>query len=186
MCVCKLARYVRNCVVFWKTIHSWQKFYTTAGRGSRDKFQVWELYSAISMQFKFFWEKVDVDVQRKDQQCYWSSFVRMAAIDTAEVPHFQRKYNKLQIATSTGRLISNWIFEMIDLWPWVEANIESILLQVVFWENGSDGERGAGGGVARGASQSTRVNRPEINCGSTAAVNTQLSVVNWQLTKVMI
>ena len=76
------------------------------------------------MQFKFFWEKVDVDVQRKDQQCYWSSFVCMAAIDKAEVPHFQRKYNKLQIATSTGRLISNWFFEIIDLWPLVEADIE--------------------------------------------------------------
>ena len=92
------------------------------------------------MQIKFFWEKVDVDVQRQDQQCYWSSFVRMAAIDQLKFPIFQRKY-KLQIATSTEGLISNWIFEMIDLWPWVEANIESILLQVVFWENGSDGER---------------------------------------------
>ena len=27
----------KNCVVFWKNLHSWQKFYTTAGR---DKFQV--------------------------------------------------------------------------------------------------------------------------------------------------
>ena len=35
--VCKLAKYVRNCVVFWNNLHSWQKFYTTAGRG---KFQV--------------------------------------------------------------------------------------------------------------------------------------------------
>ena len=39
--VCKLAKYVRNCVVFWKNLHSWQKFYTTAGRDGRDKFQVW-------------------------------------------------------------------------------------------------------------------------------------------------
>ena len=39
--MCKLAKYVRNCVVFWKILHSWQKFYTTAGRGGRDKFQVW-------------------------------------------------------------------------------------------------------------------------------------------------
>ena len=23
---CKLAEYVRNCVVFWKNLHSWQKF----------------------------------------------------------------------------------------------------------------------------------------------------------------
>ena len=38
--VCKLAKYVRNCVVFWKNLHSWQKFYTTAGRDGRDKFQV--------------------------------------------------------------------------------------------------------------------------------------------------
>ena len=96
-----------------------------------------ELYSAVP---KFFSEKVDV--QRKDQQCYWSSFVRMAAIDQLKFRIFQRKYKKLQIATSTGRLISNWIFEMIDLWPWVEASIESILLPVVFWENGSDGELG--------------------------------------------
>ena len=93
------------------------------------------------MQFKSFWEKVGVDVQRKDQQCYWSSFVCMAAIDKAEVPHFQRTFNKLQIATSTGRLISNWFFEINDLWPLVEADIESILLPVVLWENGSDGER---------------------------------------------
>ena len=39
--VCKLAKYVRNCVVFWKNLHSWQKIYTTAGR---DKFQVWSFY----------------------------------------------------------------------------------------------------------------------------------------------
>ena len=38
--MCKLAKYVRNCVVFWKNLHSWQKFYTTAGRDGRDKFQV--------------------------------------------------------------------------------------------------------------------------------------------------
>ena len=37
---CKLAEYVRNCVVFWKNLHSWQKFYTTAGRDGLDKFQV--------------------------------------------------------------------------------------------------------------------------------------------------
>ena len=36
----KLAKYVRNCVVFWENLHSWQKFYTTADRDSRDKFQV--------------------------------------------------------------------------------------------------------------------------------------------------
>ena len=35
--VCKLAKYVRSCVVFWKNLHSRQKFYTTAGR---EKFQV--------------------------------------------------------------------------------------------------------------------------------------------------
>ena len=37
--VCKLAKYVRNCVVFWKKLHSWQKYYTNAGR---DKFQIWK------------------------------------------------------------------------------------------------------------------------------------------------
>ena len=38
--MCKLVKWVRNCVVFWKNLHSWQKFYTTAGRDGRDKFQV--------------------------------------------------------------------------------------------------------------------------------------------------
>ena len=33
--VCKLAKYVINCVVFLTNLHSWQKFYTTAGS---DKF----------------------------------------------------------------------------------------------------------------------------------------------------
>ena len=36
----KLAKYWRNCVVLWENLHSWQKFYTTAGRDGRDKFQV--------------------------------------------------------------------------------------------------------------------------------------------------
>ena len=40
--VWKFAKYVRNCVVFWKNLHSWQNFYTTAGRDGRDKFQVWK------------------------------------------------------------------------------------------------------------------------------------------------
>ena len=40
MCVCKLAKYVRNYVVFWKNLHSRQKIYTIAGRDGRDKFQV--------------------------------------------------------------------------------------------------------------------------------------------------
>ena len=40
----KLAKYVRNCFVFWENLHSWQKFYMTAGR---DKFQVWSSYSLI-------------------------------------------------------------------------------------------------------------------------------------------
>ena len=35
--VCKLAKYVRNCVAFWEFLHSLQKFYTTTGR---NKFQV--------------------------------------------------------------------------------------------------------------------------------------------------
>ena len=39
--VCKLARYVRNGVVFWKNLQSWQNFYTTAGCGGRGKFQFW-------------------------------------------------------------------------------------------------------------------------------------------------
>ena len=40
LAVYKLAKYVRNCVVFWKNLHSWQKFYTTAGRDGRDKSQL--------------------------------------------------------------------------------------------------------------------------------------------------
>ena len=36
--MCKLAKYVRNCVAFWEFLHSLQKFYTTTGR---NKFQVW-------------------------------------------------------------------------------------------------------------------------------------------------
>ena len=40
MCVCKLAKYVRNYVVLWKNLHSGQKIYTIAGRDGRDKFQV--------------------------------------------------------------------------------------------------------------------------------------------------
>ena len=41
--VCKLAKYVRTCVVFWrKKIHSWQTFNTTGGG---DKFHVWTIYS---------------------------------------------------------------------------------------------------------------------------------------------
>ena len=42
----ELAKYVRNCVVFWENLHSWQKFYTTTGRDGRDKFQVWETWWA--------------------------------------------------------------------------------------------------------------------------------------------
>ena len=38
--VCKLVKCVRKCVVIWKNLHSWQKFYTPAGRDGRDKFQV--------------------------------------------------------------------------------------------------------------------------------------------------
>ena len=33
--------YARKHVVFWKNLHSWQKFYTTAGRDGRDKSQLW-------------------------------------------------------------------------------------------------------------------------------------------------
>ena len=96
-----------------------------------------ELYSAIP---KFFSEKVDFQTSMEGPTMLLKQFVCMAAIDQLKFPIFQRKYKKLQIATSTVGPISNWIFEMIDLWPWVEASIESILLPVFFWENGSDGE----------------------------------------------
>ena len=39
--MCKLEKYLRNCVVSWKNVHRWQKFYMTAGHGGREKFQVW-------------------------------------------------------------------------------------------------------------------------------------------------
>ena len=39
--VCKSTKHVRNYVVFWKNSHSGQKFYMTAGRSGRDKFQLW-------------------------------------------------------------------------------------------------------------------------------------------------
>ena len=32
--------YARKCAVFWQNLHSWQKFYTTAGRDGRDKSQL--------------------------------------------------------------------------------------------------------------------------------------------------
>ena len=52
MCVCKLAKYVRNYVVFWKNLHSRQKIYTIAGRDGRDKFQVCTLaYNLIILCF---------------------------------------------------------------------------------------------------------------------------------------
>ena len=155
------------------------------------------------MQFKFFWEKVDVDVQRKDQQCYWSSFVCMAAIDKLKFPIFKES----TISCKSRHPLEDW--SPIEFLKWLICGLELKRTSNLFscrsfsegmgrmvrewwewewewWENGWDGERGAGGGVAGGASQSTRVNRPEMRCGSTAAVNTQLSVVNWQLTKVMI
>ena len=73
-------------------------------------------------------------------------FVCMAAIDQLKFPIFQRKYKKLQIATSTVGLISDWIFEMIDLWPWVEVILTVKLAQLermgrMVSENGENGER---------------------------------------------
>ena len=35
------ANYARNCVVFRGNLHSWHKFYTTAGCDGRDKSQLW-------------------------------------------------------------------------------------------------------------------------------------------------
>ena len=39
--VCKLAKYVRKCIVFWRKKHSRRTFYTTVSRDGRNKFQVW-------------------------------------------------------------------------------------------------------------------------------------------------
>ena len=47
--VCKLFRPVRKWLVFLKKLHSLQKFYTTAGRGGQDKFQLW-LYQMVTQQ----------------------------------------------------------------------------------------------------------------------------------------
>ena len=41
MCV-NLGNYARNCVVFQENLHSWHKFYTTAGRYGRDKSHLWQ------------------------------------------------------------------------------------------------------------------------------------------------
>ena len=41
MCTsCSSTNFVRNRVVFWENLHSWHKFYTTAGRDGRDKSQL--------------------------------------------------------------------------------------------------------------------------------------------------
>ena len=61
--VCKLAKYVRNCVIFRKNLHSWQKFYTTVGRDGRDKFQVWTEGQKLNP--RNFQEK-----QEGEEQCF--------------------------------------------------------------------------------------------------------------------
>ena len=35
------ANFAEKCIVFWKNLHSWKIFYTTAGRDGRDKSQPW-------------------------------------------------------------------------------------------------------------------------------------------------
>ena len=41
------AYHARNHVVFWENLHSWQKFYTTAGRDGHDKYQVCVLFFIV-------------------------------------------------------------------------------------------------------------------------------------------
>ena len=40
--------FARKRVVFWKNLHSWHKFYTTAGRDGRDKSQLWAVVEHLT------------------------------------------------------------------------------------------------------------------------------------------
>ena len=66
--MCKLAKYVRNCVVFWKNLHSRQKFYTTAGRDGRDKFQVC-LLGFLTLHFSMLTLRDTITASSKDLEC---------------------------------------------------------------------------------------------------------------------
>ena len=61
---CKPVKCVRNYVVFWKNLHSWQKFYTTAGRGGRDKFQVCMWVVLQGSYCEIFDQRPDLTFQR--------------------------------------------------------------------------------------------------------------------------
>ena len=57
--MCKLVKWVRNCVVFSKNLHSWQKFYTTAGRDGRNKFQLcWAIVQKLYSHFIYIFFKL--------------------------------------------------------------------------------------------------------------------------------
>ena len=48
------ANFARKRIVSWKNLHSWQCFYTTAGRDGRDKFQVWAESHELSLNVACF------------------------------------------------------------------------------------------------------------------------------------
>ena len=52
---CSSIQYARNCVVFWENLHSWPKFYTTAGHDGRDKSQLCDQYVYVSCDVKNVW-----------------------------------------------------------------------------------------------------------------------------------
>ena len=55
------ANFARKRVVFWKNLHSWRKFYTTASRDSRDKSQLWVLAVKMLTIVTWSWDFEDND-----------------------------------------------------------------------------------------------------------------------------
>ena len=64
--MCKLVKWVRNCVVFWKNLHSWQKFYTTAGRDGRDGRDKFQVCAHLSMKWQQLRAVTDKAIQWLD------------------------------------------------------------------------------------------------------------------------
>ena len=98
----KLAKYVRNCVVFWENLHSWQKFYTTPGRDGRDKFQVCPgsinkgfLLTASKVTANSFWAWTNVVVYILKKK---ASFIHISSQELFDEE--QRKFYNLDQARS--------------------------------------------------------------------------------------
>ena len=107
--VCKLAKYVRSCVVFWKNLHSWQKFYTTAGRGGRDKFQVCILVLSFESELAKY--------------NFFSSSLKRKQLKQ------QAGYNQ---STCKSR---NRYFEIWPLSKFKGKNVDYVLFFYMFWRN---------------------------------------------------